>query len=476
MSKEKFPQSTYNHIEEGGFETVFDGGESSTEKTPKSSGETEMEKAMAKEMGLDYKADSEEKASSIEIDEEAVEHMLDPANILDLKAAYEHERERQQKERAVAGVDLSATDHEAQDNLANDLKTDMIMAYTQTGRGPENPRGVTDETISQISEMMNKSYDELEEELEQKGSVATPQTEASLEDETGQASGNAASVETDGEPNESQPVYEQEPNEELPANPYESSDDVELSPEEELYSKKVGILEVALKEETDANLETQRKVLIKAAGGTREAERVDIWESVKKQEARRSRFEVSDILAGDTFDITSSDEDKDVFDKIATSVVLDMRDAAEPDRQQAGPDMTQFNVGGELEDLIDTDELQDPEVLAKATKTIRLLVENGQYKFNQWGNASQLNTALELIESYAEWVPDFNPKEAGFDEAKASLTMSLAALQADHIGKPNYRYAKPERTYLVNQAYDGLKKLRAAEAHMILRYRDLDIS
>ena len=60
MSKEQFPQSSYNHTEEGNLELVFDGPENSREKTSKSSGEIEMEKAMAEEMGIDYEASGEE--------------------------------------------------------------------------------------------------------------------------------------------------------------------------------------------------------------------------------------------------------------------------------------------------------------------------------------------------------------------------------------------------------------------------------
>ena len=160
---------------------------------------------------------SAEEVSSPEIDKDAVEHMLDPANILDLKAAYEHELERQQAERSVPGVDFSATDQEVQNKFANDLKSDMIATYAQTGRDSENPRVVADETINQIAEMMDKSYDELEEELEQKGSVDADQIEVDTEGETGEISGDEASAETDDESGDSQSVYEQEPDEEEPS-------------------------------------------------------------------------------------------------------------------------------------------------------------------------------------------------------------------------------------------------------------------
>jgi hypothetical protein len=245
--------------------------------------------------------------------------------------------------------------------------------------------------------------------------------------------------------------------------------------DEELYKQKVEFLEGALQEQTTANLSAQREVFVRAVGGHREAERVDVWEAVKKQEAGRAYGEVTHILAEEAPSVTKPDEQKDVFDKVFTSVMLDMRGTTESDKVQAGPDVVDFNAGGELDGLIDTGELQDPAVLAKATKTIRLLVADGQYKLNKWGNASQLNTALELVETYTEWVPDFNPKEAGFDEAKASLTMGLAALQVDQSSKPNYQYAKPERSNLFAQTADGLKQLRRTEAHMFLHYQDFEL-
>ncbi len=245
--------------------------------------------------------------------------------------------------------------------------------------------------------------------------------------------------------------------------------------DEELHMQKVDFLEGVLLEQTTANLTAQREVLLKAVGGHREAERVDVWEAVKKQESRRAIGEVRDLLVEEAFSATKPEEEKDIFDKVVTRITLDIRGTTDPDKVQAGPDVVDFTVGSELDGLVDTGELQDPAVLAKATKTIRLLVADGLYKLHKWGNADQLRTALELVGTYAEWVPDFNPKEAGFDEAKASLTMSLAALQLDQSSKPNYQYAKPERNYLFAQTADGLGQLRRTEAHMFLRYQDFDL-
>lgn len=271
-----------------------------------------------------------------------------------------------------------------------------------------------------------------------------------------------------------QPYFNPDPQEAQATDPSALGGNTSKS-HKELYQQKVEFLEGALQEQTTANLTAQREVLMRAIGGSREAERIDVWEAIKEQEADHAYREVLDILAEVAPNTTKPEEEKDVFDKVTTRVALDIRGTTESDKMQAGPDVTDFEVGAELGDLVDTGELQDPATLAKATKTVRLLVADGQYKFHKWGNADQLKTALGLIETYTEGVPEFDPKEAGFDEAKANLTMSRAALQVDQNSKPNYKYAKPERSYLFTQTADGLKQLRTTEAHMFLRYQDIEL-
>lgn len=244
---------------------------------------------------------------------------------------------------------------------------------------------------------------------------------------------------------------------------------------EEVYKQKVQLLEGVLQVQTNENLITQGNTLINAVGGHREAERTDFWESIKSQQAQRSSREVGDILSADVKAWSKPDDQKDMFDKIVTSVAIDHRGTTDPERLQTGRDTVDFNVGFELDALVDTEELQDPTVLAKATQTIRLLVAEGIYKLHKWGNSAQLKTALGLIETYAEYVPDFNPKEAGFAEAREDLTMSLAALQVDQSSKPNYKYAKPERSHLFGDLSAGLAQLRTTEAHMFLRYQDFEL-
>lgn len=245
--------------------------------------------------------------------------------------------------------------------------------------------------------------------------------------------------------------------------------------DDEQYGDKLHILEGILEEQTQANLTAQRETFIKAVGGFREAQRVDLWEAIKKRGASSAFGQVSHLLGEVAADAAKPAEERDAFDDVATSVTMDIRGTTDSNRVQAGPNVTDFNVGSNLDRYIGTGELQDPALLAKATKTIHLLVADGLYKLNAWGNASQLQTALDLVEKYTAGVPDFNPAEAGFHDARDSLTMARAALDVDQTTKPNYQYAKPERSYLFAQTTAGLRILDRTEAHMFLRYNDFEL-
>jgi hypothetical protein len=152
-----------------------------------------------------------------------------------------------------------------------------------------------------------------------------------------------------------------------------------------------------------------------------------------------------------------------------------MNGTTDRSRLQAGPDVTDFNVGGSLDGLVATGELQDPDTLAKATRTIRLLVADGLYKLHRWGNAGQLQTALGLVEKYTAGVPYFKPDEAGYNDARASLITARAALDVDQTSKPNYQFAKPERQYLFTQTSQSLNTIDRTEAHLYLRYNDFEV-
>ena len=245
---------------------------------------------------------------------------------------------------------------------------------------------------------------------------------------------------------------------------------------EELYNEALTALEGMAEERTTAILATQREAFVEAVGGDSEAQRINLWEIVKKGESTWAYDEVAGILRGQSSNVAKPEEEKDVFDKVVTRVVLDIRGTTDPRRLVRAPDVTDFAAGHELDDLIDTGELQEPVVLAKATQTIQLLLAHGLYKLNKWGNANQLEVALKLAEAYAEWVPAFNPKEAGYDKAETSLISGLAALQVDEISKPNYEYAMPGRRYLFDKITNGLKTIHRVGAHVFLRDYDFSLS
>ncbi len=243
--------------------------------------------------------------------------------------------------------------------------------------------------------------------------------------------------------------------------------------DEEAYGQKVEYLEYVYQQQTKANLAAQGTAFINSIGGHREAGRVDIWEALKQEGASHAYREVGKIISLSSDSLGKEPEECDVFDRVIARVAMDRNGTTDMTRMQAGPDVTDFDVGHELDELAGTPELSDPETLAKATRTIRLLVAHGQYKLNRWGQSDQLRTALDLMTTYTEWVPEFDPQEAGFDDAVHGLTMGLAALQVDNITKPNYPYAKPERSYLIREMSAGLSQLGTTEAHRFLRYNDL---
>lgn len=244
---------------------------------------------------------------------------------------------------------------------------------------------------------------------------------------------------------------------------------------DEVYRQKLEFLEGVIQAQTTVKVDAKCAVLVRSFGGYPDVERHDVWEAVKAQEAVHASREVSGILTDEAANVSKPEEEKDIFDKILTTVTLDWNGTADPSRVRSGPDVTDMSVGGELEALVDSDEIHSPAVLAKATKTIRLLVANGRYKLHRWGNGNQLATALDLMETYAKRVPEFSLAAAGFGEADASLTMSLAALQVDQKSKPNYQFAKPERGYLLSQTNENLRRLARATAHDFIRRQPFDL-
>ncbi len=272
------------------------------------------------------------------------------------------------------------------------------------------------------------------------------------------------------------PPSDPNPQEQAVASAAMPEESVKHQNDQESYVAKINVLEGVLKEDTDAAVLAQQKMLIGRAGGPNNAERVNIWEAVKKEQASASRQEVSDLLVTnkETWSGKTLGEG-DVFDQVWTAVAKDMRGSTDPQSVTGEGDIVDFDAGASLEDLLEDEQLQDPEQLAKATQTIRLLVAHGTYKFIKWGNSGQLEQALKLMESYTERVPGFNPKEAGFDEAGADITMSLGALRADRASKPNYQHAKPERDHLLRATSGALERLRRTEAHVFLRSHDFEL-
>lgn len=260
---------------------------------------------------------------------------------------------------------------------------------------------------------------------------------------------------------------------EVPDNPSATGGNTTVPFDEEAYAAKVEYLEGVLREQTEAGLSAERTRLITTLGGHRKVEGVNVWEAVKKQSAMKYHRQVGTLLTAEKESMAKPAEDRDVFDTAVARIVGDRNGPAGINSIEAGPDIVDFVAGFGMDELAGTPELEDPEVLAKATRTIRLLVAQGQYKLNQWGRSDQLRAALDLMTTYTEWVPGFDPHEAGFDEAVNGLTLSLAALQVDDNSKSNYRYAYQERGPLMAGMSSALQQLRVTEAHRFLQQNDI---
>ena len=96
--------------------------------------------------------------------EEKLEHdidlMLDPNNVLDLKAAYDSKVSKIRSERDLEPDKRTAISKE--DVIPKDLKDQMIDSYVQKGADKNAPRDVPEKVKNQIKNMMNLSYEELE--------------------------------------------------------------------------------------------------------------------------------------------------------------------------------------------------------------------------------------------------------------------------------------------------------------------------
>jgi hypothetical protein len=86
--------------------------------------------------------------------------MLNLANVLDLKAAYDGRLAREADERQFGFDERLPNSRGPVD--PEDLKSRMIDEYTQVGADPEHPREVSDQERSYISRMMDLDYEDLE--------------------------------------------------------------------------------------------------------------------------------------------------------------------------------------------------------------------------------------------------------------------------------------------------------------------------
>src|SRR6201999_2976112 len=134
------------------------------------------------------------------------------------------------------------------------------------------------------------------------------------------------------------------------------------------------------------------------------SERADFYEAIREQQAQDAYQRVDVALRELRAPKDQAAEDKDdIFIRVAELVDRDRTDYA----PYTGHDNVEFAAGRyadtDLDKLTYEERVHElrhsPETLARAEKTIGLLVNQGIYKLAKWGNGSQLDTALSLLKS-----------------------------------------------------------------------------
>jgi hypothetical protein len=112
--------------------------------------------------------------------ERSIKDMLDPRNIIDLKASFDGRVERFKDEKNLsvdATRDKDGFKANTEKAFADKLKQEMINSYTQVGvKKGEKPRQLPKSVISDINKYMNLSYDELESRIAKLNKPMQPMT------------------------------------------------------------------------------------------------------------------------------------------------------------------------------------------------------------------------------------------------------------------------------------------------------------
>jgi hypothetical protein len=122
-------------------------------------------------IGVDGHGSIRNESSSIDIslDDEkldnSINNMLDPKNIIDLKEKLENKASRLADESTFSfdkRLDKDGELTKGKKDLRSSLKASLIDEYTQLGADKESPREIPETVMSDISRMLDMSFDELE--------------------------------------------------------------------------------------------------------------------------------------------------------------------------------------------------------------------------------------------------------------------------------------------------------------------------
>lgn len=237
-------------------------------------------------------------------------------------------------------------------------------------------------------------------------------------------------------------------------------------PEARIYHDNVDLVAAAARITIDEGVDRARSDLLIEYHD--KAKDIDFWGSVSQEQASQAaeiRGAVMDEL-GPSWHNRSLADTNDPCDRALIRLAMDIRGSTDPQRAIRPSDAINFATGVDLVRLIDSDVLQDPAALTKATLTIRALIATGLDKFSTYESDRQLLMALSVMEQYAQRVPNFDLEAAGLGDARLMLGVSRAALQVDNMTKSGHQLS--DRSRLFEVTHNGLETLAHAEAYGLI--------
>jgi hypothetical protein len=234
--------------------------------------------------------------------------------------------------------------------------------------------------------------------------------------------------------------------------------------------RKVEIITRAFTDASEERVSTNIGALRQQVGGSRNAERVDVWEGIRRSISGNAYLEMSSNIAT----IRQETEQNSFLSKIAESIHSDVFEG--PSKSMKIPESIDRDPSGMLAGYIAERgaELSGNE-LGEVEDALYLLSLNAQYKFFQWQRSDQLQSVLDLQEQLLKVNDEFDPARSGFFELRNTLENARASIELDWNSKPNYKYAHPEYSLRFNNISTLLHKLHQIGVVKFFKEHDLEL-